>query len=76
MPAASECRLSAPSPSRVIGARAKPLSSEDALVVYLSLNCVATAGDHLQVPLRRYISLEGIIKKLKLCRAVRYGKQR
>jgi len=46
------------------------LNSEDTFVVYLSVNCLAIAAVHLQVPLPCYISLENVIEGLELCQTV------
>jgi hypothetical protein len=42
----------------------------------MSVKRLAIAGGHLQVPLRRYISLEGVIAELELCQTVVDGQRR
>ena len=46
------------------------------MVLYLSINYLAVAAVHLQVPLRRYIPLEGVIEELELCQTVVDGQRR
>ena len=41
-----------------------------------AVNRVAIAGDQIQVPLRRYISLEGVVEQLELCQTVVDGQRR